>query len=108
MFSGFYVHYAFYLSYRIEEVAVFGVDLFLQGFYMVFFYSLFVDYLYEGFLVGGGLFVKEFVKVIKAEKPEKLLTEGVGFEPTEGLSTLKGFQIPRLRPLGHPSYLGIQ
>lgn len=29
--------------------------------------------------------------------------EGAGFEPAKGFSTLRGFQVPRLRPLGHPS-----
>ncbi len=29
--------------------------------------------------------------------------EGAGFEPAKGFPTLRGFQVPRLRPLGHPS-----
>ena len=31
------------------------------------------------------------------------LAEGVGFEPTDLLKQVKGFQVPRIRPLCHPS-----
>jgi hypothetical protein len=34
---------------------------------------------------------------------DKLLAEGVGFEPTRDLATPGGFQDRCLKPLGHPS-----
>ena len=35
--------------------------------------------------------------------PRRAGAEGVGFEPTEPVARLNGFQDRRLRPLGHPS-----
>ena len=39
----------------------------------------------------------------KGVKDKGMVAEGVGFEPTEHLSMLNGFQDRRIRPLCHPS-----